>query len=169
MRLFKRKTWLEQGFTLVEFLVAIVILSVGLLGMAGLQLSSLRNDSKSYMRTQAAILAADLADKVRANPGVSYEGLSASSYPGCNSISGCSPATMAGNDLAEWQQIMTAELDTGTGLICLDSTPNDGVDTSSPACDGNGTTMAIKIWWVDVPVDGGNTPLLERYVMSFQP
>jgi type IV pilus assembly protein PilV len=55
------------GFTLLEVLVALLVLSVGLLGIAGLQLTSLRSNHSAYLRSQATILAYDILDRMRAN------------------------------------------------------------------------------------------------------
>ena len=57
----------QHGFTMVEVLVTLVILAVGLLGLAGLQATSLRNTESAYQRSQAAILAYDMLDRMRAN------------------------------------------------------------------------------------------------------
>jgi type IV pilus assembly protein PilV len=56
-----------SGFTLIEVLIAMLILSVGLLGLAGFQASSARNNTSAYNRSQATQLAYDLADRIRAN------------------------------------------------------------------------------------------------------
>ena len=57
----------DQGFTLLEILLATVILSVGMLAVASLQLKSLRQNNSSFVRSQAVILAYDMADRIRAN------------------------------------------------------------------------------------------------------
>ncbi len=57
----------QSGMTLVEVLVTAVMISVGLLGVAALQLTSLKSNQESYVRSQAAMLAADLLDRMRAN------------------------------------------------------------------------------------------------------
>ena len=57
----------SRGFTLVEVLVALVVLSIGLLGVAALQLTSLRSNHSSAMRSQATFLAYDIIDRMRAN------------------------------------------------------------------------------------------------------
>ncbi|HET7586676.1 MAG TPA: type IV pilus modification protein PilV [Gammaproteobacteria bacterium] len=57
----------SSGFTLVEILIALVILSVGLLGLAGLQTSSLRAGNDAYLRTQANMLAYSIIDRMRSN------------------------------------------------------------------------------------------------------
>ncbi|MDN5872573.1 MAG: type IV pilus modification protein PilV [Nitrococcus sp.] len=55
------------GFTLVEVLIALLVLSVGLLGIAGLQLTSLRSNHSAYLRSQATLMAYDILDRMRAN------------------------------------------------------------------------------------------------------
>ncbi|MCS6948044.1 MAG: type IV pilus modification protein PilV, partial [Steroidobacteraceae bacterium] len=56
-----------RGFTLIEALIAVLVLSIGLLGIAGLQLASLQTNSVAYQRSQATMLAYDLLDRMRAN------------------------------------------------------------------------------------------------------
>lgn len=56
------------GVSMIEVLVTLVILSIGLLGMAGLQLSSIRGTNSSNYRTQASLLANDIMERMRANP-----------------------------------------------------------------------------------------------------
>jgi len=58
----------QAGLTLIEVLVTIVILAVGLLGMAAMQLSGIRGANSANYRTQATIFANDLAERLRANP-----------------------------------------------------------------------------------------------------
>ena len=57
----------QSGFTLLEIMVAIVVLSLGLLGLAGLQAASLRNNQTAYYRSIATQQAYDIADRLRAN------------------------------------------------------------------------------------------------------
>jgi len=57
----------QIGATLIEVLVAIVVLSIGLLGLAGLQATSIQANQGAYYRSQASILAADITDRMRAN------------------------------------------------------------------------------------------------------
>ncbi|MFL6713216.1 MAG: type IV pilus modification protein PilV, partial [Sulfurifustis sp.] len=57
----------SQGFTLVEVLVTLVVLSIGLLGLAMLQLESLKHNTDAYFRTQATMLAYEIIDRMRAN------------------------------------------------------------------------------------------------------
>lgn len=62
----------ETGFTLLEVLITLVILSVGLLGVASLQLNSMRYASMSAGRNQAALFAEHLAERIRSNPSADY-------------------------------------------------------------------------------------------------
>lgn len=55
----------ESGATLIEVLVAIVVLSIGLLGLAGLQMTGLQSNHSAYLRSQATLLAYDLSDRMR--------------------------------------------------------------------------------------------------------
>ena len=59
----------NNGFTLLEVMIAMVIFAVGMLGLAGIQSISLQNEHASYSRSQAILLAYEMADKLKANPG----------------------------------------------------------------------------------------------------
>jgi type IV pilus assembly protein PilV len=110
-----------RGFTLIEVLVALLTLSIGLLGLASLQATSLRFNNDSSAQTQAAYLASDIADRMRANASqlAAYPNLSTnppgSATPSCYT-GGCSPAQMADNDVYEWYAGVKA-LPGGKGVI----------------------------------------------------
>ncbi len=158
----------QTGMTLIEILISLLILSVGLLGMAGLQTVSLRNTQSAYQRTQAAVLSSDIVERVRANQqGVeagSYDNAAGAVTASCNSLSGCTAAQMAANDVAEWKTALATTLPLGEGTVCADATPDDGTPLA-PACDGAGDVFAVKIWW-DSDRDGTAENL---FTMSFQP
>ena len=95
-----------RGFTLVEMLVALVVLAVGMLGVASLFGISLHSGSSAITRMQAVNLATDLADRIRANrrAGNAYAGAAANnSCTGAAAVS-CGPAQMAADDLYWWQR-----------------------------------------------------------------
>jgi type IV pilus assembly protein PilV len=158
----------QTGMTLIEILISLLILAIGLLGMAGLQTVSLRNTQSAYQRTQAAILSTDIVERVRANlQGVeagSYDNADGAVTAACNSVSGCTAEQMAANDVAEWKAALAATLPLGAGTVCADATPDDGT-ALAPACDGAGDVFAVKIWW-DSDRDGTAQNL---FTMSFQP
>lgn len=148
----------------MEVLVTVVILSIGLLGVAGLQYNSLKGNQDALHAAQAVALAMEAADRIRANrPGVwvgdspsntVYDMIdSAGTDPGCIS-SGCSTAQLAQTDAYEWITKVEEELPGGVGVICRDSTPYDGIGGSTstawdPQCDGVSApaVFAIKIAW----------------------
>ena len=71
----------NKGFTLIEVLIAVIILSIGLLGMAGIQIKGLRGTTSSTVRSQATILANDIAERMHVNTnGVFITGANANSH-----------------------------------------------------------------------------------------
>ena len=70
---------LESGFSLLEVLIALLVLSVGLLGIAGLQTFSLQFNHQSYERTQATVLISEMFEKIAANPTAARAGISTAS------------------------------------------------------------------------------------------
>ncbi len=98
-----------QGFSLVEAMVALVVLAVGMLGIAGLYVTTLRSSGGAIYRQQAVGLAEDLADRIRANrtANVAYQGAAANNNCYGAAAVDCTPAQMAANDLFIWQQQVT--------------------------------------------------------------
>lgn len=114
----------NQGFTLVEVLIAMIILSVGMLGIAGLYVHSMQAGRTSLFRHHAVTLAGDIADRIRANPraGVAYAAAGANS----NCVDGgidCTPAEMAANDKFLWELQAGDTLPTGTVVIVFNNGP----------------------------------------------
>jgi type IV pilus assembly protein PilV len=143
----------SRGIALMEALIAIVVLSVGALGYAALQVKGLSSSSNSMWRTKAGNLAGDMADRVRANRAGAVDGgynalTSVASVTDCGATSNCSPARMAQLDHAQWSAVLGSELPRGGGVVCLDATPDDG-DLGAPACDGSGGMLAIKVFWAE--------------------
>lgn len=143
----------QHGFTLIEVLIALVVLSIGLLGLAGLQSTGLRFNQSAVMRTQATQLAYDLADRMRANAAAvnagDYLG-TASANANCHTTTGCTPAEMAADDLYLWNAAIARYLPDGEGLICRDQDPSNGTSVADNGCDNNvNSPFAIKIWWDD--------------------
>jgi type IV pilus assembly protein PilV len=156
------------GATMIEVLVSLLILSIGLLGMVGLQTSSLRNTQSAYFRTQATVMAEDIMERMRANPQAvragAYHATSGQCNNACLTVAGCSAAAMAQHDLGEWLDALAEALPMGVGRVCMDSTPDDGTATA-PACDGAGNLHAVKIWWDDNRDGVAN----QRHSVSFRP
>lgn len=136
---------------LMEALIALLILSFAALSYAALQMRGLGANNSALWRSKAGLQADAMADRLRANrPGVAagaYNALvAAPTAPSCGSASACSPAQMAQLDFAQWRDGLALELPGGVGVVCLDSTPDDG-SAAAPACDGSGAMFAIKVFW----------------------
>ncbi len=101
----------NKGFTLMEVLVALAVLSIGLLGMAGMQLFSMKSSHSAYLQSQASYFAYDLIDKMRANPvgfgNGNYESALSTipgSFTNCQTTTAtCSPDQLAAFELTQWK------------------------------------------------------------------
>ncbi len=107
------------GFTLVEVLVTLVILSVGLLGIAALHTASLRNNLDSALRSQASALAADIADRMRANRNAALD-LQYNLALGDATPAMTGTPTLAQRDLNAWRTLLAQVLPGGTGAVAVD-------------------------------------------------
>jgi len=108
---------IQSGFTLLEVLVAIVVVSLGLLGLAGLQAATLRNNQIAYYRGIAIQQTYDMADRIRANQaGLATYALGVGADNGCISSS-CDSAQMAQTDIFQWNNNNARMLPAGTGTV----------------------------------------------------
>ena len=155
----------EGGYVLFEALIAVAIAAVGFIGAARMQTLGLAMNNSTQVRQKATLLGYQMADRIRANQaGVSaraYDLPSAGATACLVSATGCTPTQLAGADVGEWQSEIAVQLPGGTGVVCLDSTPDDGA-AATPLCDGAGNVIAVKLWWVDKV----GTP---RFVVSVRP
>jgi type IV pilus assembly protein PilV len=112
-----------RGITMVEALVALVVISVGMLGIAGLYLSSLQAGRSANLRVQAVNLAAEMADRIRANRGglAAYTLASGTLPAAVNCVAAnCTPAQLAQSDLNVWVTALRAALPgTANGAIAV--------------------------------------------------
>jgi len=178
----KRFAGKNTGFTLIEVLVAISVFSIGLLGLAGLQLTAMKNNKSSHSRTMATILAQDIADRARANSVELYDYDGTGSAPGlntaCESTGGCTTAQMKDHDITTWLNTISnsPDLPNARGIVCVDSVPDTlqpGAATPAggiplPNCDGIGNISVVYIDWTDHKDDQNNTgDINQRFIMSF--
>jgi type IV pilus assembly protein PilV len=156
----------SEGFSLVEVLVALVILAIGMLGIASLYVESLRAGRSALLRSQAVILVSDMADRIRANPAGKAAYTKGEDDTGtlnatCNAATaGCTSAQMAARDIALWQQVVDDRNDdpaagrlalpNGRGTIVVDT-------TTTPA------TYVVTVSWAET---GETTP--STYSLRFQ-
>jgi type IV pilus assembly protein PilV len=130
----------QHGFGLVESLVALVVISVGMIGIAALYGQGLRASTTAFYRTQAVNLSADMADRIRVNRrgGASYGGAAADNGCGAGGGINCTPAQMAAHDLFVWQGQVAAQLPVGVGVVQFAA-------TTPP-------TYTIQITWTETGV-----------------
>lgn len=139
----------QSGVTLIENMVALLILSFGLLGMAGLQVYTLRGESSSSYRLLAMHQAFDMADRIRANQvaiyanpdGPQYINVKPSSSPslgsGPNCLNApCTPTQLAQYDIFEWQK-------RNNDLFFGDHDFVGGYIVGAPITDSNGNTIPL--------------------------
>ncbi len=146
----------SKGFTIIEVLVAMVILSIGVLSLGLLQLTAVQNTQGGHMRSQAAILAYDVIDSMRANiPAVAngdYRITFAQATPVAVDCYGpganCTTAQMATTDLNRWRNVLTNYQPSGSGQV---STVNVGITTQ----------VIVAVTWVDpYSAESGNEQLV---------
>lgn len=135
----------QRGFSLIEALVAFLILSVGMLGVASLQTISLRSGQTAALRSVAVIKAGEILDRIRANPtqiaNYAVGAGAGGTNNGCNDgTSSCTPAALAADDLFHWK----------AGL--KDALPNNAGTTASivinpPAAGLILTDVVVTINW----------------------
>ncbi len=127
----------QSGMTLVEVLVALLVLSIGLLGIAALQTTGLTATRTAGARTQATLMAYDIIDRMRANRRDAV--LAASPYVTALTDLYTDPATAPagtpGDDLIAWKTELAAILPEGRGAIVQDA--------ADPA------VVTVTIQWVD--------------------
>jgi type IV pilus assembly protein PilV len=113
----------QKGFSLIEVLIALIIMSVGMLGIAGLYVQSLQAGRASMFRHQAVSLAGDVADRIRANPsaGVAYAGVGANNNCVAANFD-CDIVAMAANDIWVWDMQAVNSLPNGDVVVNFDDT-----------------------------------------------
>jgi len=125
----------QRGFSLVEVLIALVIMSVGMLGIAGLFVQSMQAGRTSMFRHHAVTLAGDVADRIRANPTAGAVYMGGGTDAGCVAQGvDCSELEMATHDIFLWAQQATDTLPNGQIEITFD-------DAAMPP------TYGIKVSW----------------------
>lgn len=120
----------NDGYSLLEVLIGLLVLSLGLLGLAALQTTGLKFNQQSYQRTQAVFLAYDIIDRIRANStgktaGL-YDSITTSTMPTISSgqctSTACTTAQLADYDIYSWKTNITRLLNSGTGSVSTSGT-----------------------------------------------
>ena len=127
----------QNGFTLIEVLVTLVIVSLGLLGIVGIIANSLKVNQSANSRTQASWLANDIIDRMRANRETAR--ITPAAYTINFATCAAIPAagTVAQTDLNQWCGLVTAALPAGTGSVAFVTTPGTLVVTATVTVQWN--------------------------------
>ncbi|WP_295960760.1 type IV pilus modification protein PilV [Rhodoferax sp.] len=156
-----------KGFSLLEVLISIIILSFGLLGMVGLQATALQANREARMQSIAASLAREIAETMRDNKGIGLLTATSNPYLGnftssplaantnayCLNVgSGCTSTTdIANAQMTEWLSRVDSALPGAHVTICVDAAPFDAAGIPQWGCTAvTGATiptMYIKIGW----------------------
>lgn len=108
----------ETGFTMIEVLVALIILAIGLLGVAGVQTLAMKQTTNSHVRSQVSILAYDMVERVRANLPGAETGAYSSVTGAPETVPSCSPcnsAQIAVLDASQWFSNLNGSIPGFTG------------------------------------------------------
>ena len=141
------------GFSLLEVLVALVILSVGLLGLARMQSTGLRQNNSAYFHSQATTLAYAILDRIRVNLDAAENGdydiaigTPRTASKDCETASNtCSTTEMADFDVNEWKSSLSSALPGGDGSI-------------SRSTSGTRVLVKVTVEWTDPTLDSANNP-----------
>jgi type IV pilus assembly protein PilV len=142
-----------RGLTLIECLVALVVLAIGLLGMAGLMIQGLRAGHGALLRTQAVNLVTDMAERIRANPAAaySYDCATYASGPATRNCAptdaaagaNCTATDLAEDDLARWQQAASKLLPLPTGTCAAN------VQYTAPSSSADPAHFLVSVAWLE--------------------
>lgn len=116
------KTRNQQGLTLVEAMIALLVISIGLLGIASLQLTAMNQNASSLNNSQAVWYAYNMSDRIRANISefVNYDGIDTSNAYSQDCMSTpCTTGQMVTSDASDWTT-MVGNLPGGRGIIAND-------------------------------------------------
>ena len=154
----------QAGFSLIEVLVAIVVLSLGMLGAVGMQTTAMQSNREARSQAVATTFARELAEKMRGNHAVAIQTSSTnnpylfdSTLTGTSSVAtftvncfttGCPVAKDAAAwDVADWQGRVQATLPTPRVKVCFDQSPFDSVGKPRWACTDDGDVAVLKMSW----------------------
>lgn len=162
----------SSGFSLLEVLISVVILSFGLLGMVGLQAAALQGNRDARLQSTAISLARELAETMRGNKDIAL--LAVNPYVGVFNTSplvaatpsyclnvGSAPTACVNNigvanaHMTEWLARVSNDLPSPRVTVCVDSSPYDAAGIPRWACDatGVGATTVIKMGWTRASTD----------------
>ena len=124
----------QQGVSLIESMISLLVISIGLLGIAALQITAMKQNNSALHHSQSVWISYDMADRIRANSGqfAAYGGIDTDNAPPQDCSGGCTAALMVGSDAESWASLVQ-NLPSGRGTI------------TSPAAN----ELLIRVMWDD--------------------
>lgn len=176
----------SRGFSMMEVLIALVIMSVGLIGLAGLLVASVKMNHGAYQRTQATAITESMANRMRANIRAVWSGAYLGNYPragnaqACRSGSLCSFSEVAARDAAIWSQELSNFLPQPQATIAcvrssgwVNSLAGQANRPTDPPYDG---LCTITVSWAEATLETGSpgpgqsgAPVTQTFAWVFQP
>jgi type IV pilus assembly protein PilV len=172
----------KRGFTLLEVLIALLVFSLGLMGMAGLLAVSVKTNQSAYLRTQASFLAQAMADRIGANrvalATAAYNGTYTGSPTGsdpCSNGAACSSSQIVQRDKFFWSQQLGNQLPNGSATInCAGALLGSTLQAAAAPFDG---LCNMVITWSESTLARGTegqtaavaTPTTQTFAWVFQP
>jgi type IV pilus assembly protein PilV len=163
----KHRRDFQSGFSMIELALATAIFSMGLGSLSMMMLAAVHGTAEARHRTVATTQATSLAEMIAMQSDAfgHYIDPPGAEMLDCNEYF-CQDEAMAAANMLSWQRHLARELPGSNGLVCRDSTPDDG-NASDPSCDGGGA-LVIKVFWNESrhenSEDGG-----QRRVVSLLP
>ena len=151
----------QRGFSMLEVLIAVLVFSLGIIGLAGLLIFAIQSNHVAYLRTQATFLAHNMADRMSANPaglwGNAYNGAYPVAAGTSSCAAGCDAAQLATYDMQQWSTQLTTFLPNARGNInCTTSgiayTPTAAQIDMRPPYAG---TCTMTLTWNEAGSAGG--------------
>ena len=161
----------QSGFSILEVLIALVVLSLGMLGAVGMQAAAMQSNKESRNQSAAASFARELADKMRGNHltaiktaaadnpylvDTTLTGTATFAAPAENCFtSACSSgAAVAAWDMADWQNRLRNTLPDPKVKVCFDKTPFETSGKPQWACTNDGDISVLKLAWTSTDSKG---------------
>lgn len=172
-----------RGVSLIEVLMAVLIFSIGLIGLAGLLIVSTRSNQAAFVRTQVTFLANSMADRMRANPYGLWEGDYTDTFPvtgtmpKCDTTKACIPSDVALRDKLLWGTQLQTFLP-GLGATSIACTAASGTSYNPTAQIGlrppYGGKCTMIITWAERGTSGGtddntDSASLQSFTWVFEP
>lgn len=161
----------QTGSSILEVLIALIILSFGLLGAAGMQATAMQANKETRSQSVAASLARELADKMRGNHAIAIKpdaannpylinetltgtAAFAASNENCFTTACSTPAAVAAWDMDDWRNRVRNALPDPRIRICFDKTPFDADGKPQWNCTSTGDVAVLKMAWTNTGTDG---------------